>query len=242
MNLLSLDAPVVAVVWQDLAGRSFGHPLRLAARLVLGLTVWAVYLADRLLDVRKSGPTPYTARHDFYRRHPREFIALLAAVVAVDGFLAVADLRRAVFVHGLVVAACVGAYLLIFPLRSSGWEKQVLAAILFSVGVLLVSGTWVGALRLLLPGTLFAGLCLCNLVMVELWEQGRERRLLWLAPALVAGLAMVWRAAEWTDAVAVSGVLLAGVAMAGGRLSGAAKSVLADVALLSPLLFLPIIA
>lgn len=51
-NLLSLDAPAVALVWQDFLARTFGIPLRMPARLVLGLTVWAIYLGDRLLDVR----------------------------------------------------------------------------------------------------------------------------------------------------------------------------------------------
>ena len=49
-NLLSLDAPLVALVWQDFAAHSFGHPLRLPARIVLALTVWAIYVVDRLLD------------------------------------------------------------------------------------------------------------------------------------------------------------------------------------------------
>src|SRR4051812_25331299 len=95
LNLLSLDAPIVALVWQDLAARSFGHPLRPAARIVLGLTVWAVYLADRLLDVRAPGAGQNTARHHFYRRHPTKLSVLLAVVLTVDAFTALVELRRA---------------------------------------------------------------------------------------------------------------------------------------------------
>lgn len=237
LNLLSLDAPVVALVWQDLAAHSFGNPLRLAARIVLGLTVWAVYLADRLLDIRATGPLQNTARHRFYQRHPRAMSVLLAAVFVLDACLALLELRRAVFLDGLAVAACVAAYLCIFPLRRSGWEKQVFAALLFSVGVLLVSFTWLGPRQLLLPAALFGVLCLCNLMLIECWEGGRECRFLWLAPIAVAGLAMLRPAGVWQHAVALSGVLLAIVAIAGPRLTAAAKRVLADAALLTPLLF-----
>ena len=237
LNLLSLDAPVVALVWQDLAARSFGNPLRLPSRVVLGLTVWAVYLADRLLDVRASGPIPNTARHQFCQRHRRAVRAVLGVVLVLDACLAILELRHAVFLDGLAVAACVAAYLAIFPLRRSGWEKQILAALLFSAGVLLVSFTWIGASRLLAPAAVFAALCLCNLVSIESWESGGKSRFLWLAPAAVAAAAMVRPGSRWCDAVALSGVLLATVAISGGRLTVAAKCVLADAALLTPLLF-----
>jgi hypothetical protein len=237
LNLLSLDAPLVALLWQDLAARSFGTPLSLASRIVLGLTVWAVYLADRLLDIRSAGPLPDTARHGFSRRHRRELSALLAALLMLDTYIAIADLRRSVFFYGMAVAACVAAYLSTFPLRASGWEKQVLAAVLFSTGVLLVSATGLSLLHLLLPAALFAGLCLCNLVLIELWERDRDRRLSWLAPAGVAGMAIVRPIGAWQHAVALSGILLAAVAICGPRLTVAAKRVLADAALLTPLLF-----
>lgn len=227
----------MALAWQDFAARVFGNPLRPAGRIVLGLTVWAVYLADRLLDSRGSEPAPNTARHHFSRRRRRELTALLGAVLAVDTFFAAVELRRAIFVHGLVVAACVALYLLIFPARSSGWEKQGFAAALFSTGVLLIPATWLGVLPLLVPGLLFAGLCLCNLVLVEVWERGQERRLIWLAPAAIAALAMAPPRSAWGGAITISGVLLTALAVSGRRLAVDVKRGLADVALLTPLLY-----
>jgi len=52
LNILSLDAPLIAVLWQALLARTFHIPLRPSGRLALGLTVWAIYLADRVLDAR----------------------------------------------------------------------------------------------------------------------------------------------------------------------------------------------
>lgn len=51
-NLLSLDAPLVAVCWQALLAADTGLALRPAAQVALGLTVWLIYIVDRLLDVR----------------------------------------------------------------------------------------------------------------------------------------------------------------------------------------------
>jgi hypothetical protein len=84
-NLLSLDAPLVAVPWKWFLAYRFSLPLRPAWRIVLGLTVWVIYLLDRLLDVRKSlsvnERAREPARHRFYRRHSRFMAALLVLTV-----------------------------------------------------------------------------------------------------------------------------------------------------------------
>src|SRR3954451_15813809 len=74
-NLLGLDAPLVAVVWQALFARTVHVTLFPAARLALALAVWAVYLADRLLDCASSEASGATSgeagRHVFCRYHAR---------------------------------------------------------------------------------------------------------------------------------------------------------------------------
>ena len=50
LNLVCLDAPLVAVSWQWLFARAFQVPLTNSARLTLFLTAWLIYLADRLAD------------------------------------------------------------------------------------------------------------------------------------------------------------------------------------------------
>ncbi len=53
-NLLSLDAPIVAVLWQILFARCFQVPVDALAALLLLLTVWLIYAADRTLDAWKG--------------------------------------------------------------------------------------------------------------------------------------------------------------------------------------------
>src|SRR5580658_6918484 len=104
-NLLSLDAPVIALVWQDFLSRCYPTALNPIGRCVLGLTVWAIYLADRLLDVRHPATVMEPVRHRFYRRH-RDFVrTLLAAILCVDTVVTFLWLRPAVFDNGILVTA-----------------------------------------------------------------------------------------------------------------------------------------
>src|SRR3954452_14827096 len=104
-NLLSLDAPLIALVWQDFLSRCYPTVLHPTGRGVLGLTVWAIYLADRLLDVRHPAVPGESIRHQFYRMHRTFARTLLAAVLCADFFLAGYWLRPAVLGNGLLVTA-----------------------------------------------------------------------------------------------------------------------------------------
>src|SRR5882672_1355233 len=94
-NLLSLDAPVIAVLWQSFLAQRYALPLRSPGRVALFLTVWGIYIADRLLDVRHPAVTAESARHRFYRRHRTLAIALLGVLFAIDLAIAALWLRPA---------------------------------------------------------------------------------------------------------------------------------------------------
>ncbi|HXD91029.1 MAG TPA: hypothetical protein VNU00_08210, partial [Candidatus Binataceae bacterium] len=69
-TILSLDAPTIAIVWLALFAAVFrvdpGWPVLTA----LGLWVWLIYVADRLLDGLKQPPSNgEVLRHRFYRYH-----------------------------------------------------------------------------------------------------------------------------------------------------------------------------
>ena len=56
-NLLGLDAPAVAVVWQRFLADASGVAVPVAASAVLALVVWGIYLTDRRLDARAGNGT-----------------------------------------------------------------------------------------------------------------------------------------------------------------------------------------
>ena len=245
-NLLSLDAPLIALVWQDFLARCYPTALQATGRGVLGLTVWAIYLADRLLDVRQLGGAPQSIRHKFYQQHRPFAQTLLFVVVCVDLLVARRWLRPAVFDNGLLVTAGVVAYLGAFPLTRWGamvWKKP-LAAFLFTAGTFLIAWTGAGqpARQLGWPAAAFCALCLGNLLMIGRWSQSAtpngntiSHAWIWL---LFLGVCLAGvRSSTWFTAIVCSAVGLFALARWGRRISGDARCVLADALLLTPLLF-----
>jgi hypothetical protein len=245
-NLLSLDAPLIALVWQDFLARCYPTVLHLTGRAVLGLTVWAIYLADRLLDVRCPVPASESIRHQFYRRHRTFAQTLVAIVLGVDLVATLFWLRPAIFDNGLLLTAGVVAYLALFPLTRWGagaWKKPI-AALLFTAGTFLIA--WTGAghpiKQLGWPAAAFCALCLGNLLMIEHWSSetrpqgtGIPRAWVWLL-LLCLCLASA-RSSNWFTAIIFSAAGLCALARWGRKISGDARCVLADALLLTPLLF-----
>ena len=101
-NLLSLDAPLVALLWQILFIRCFhaGGPASssvLTSALLVSV-VWLIYAADRALDAwRGSGLRP---RHEFYRRHWRTVLPVWIVVLGATAWLAWTSLPRELFERG----------------------------------------------------------------------------------------------------------------------------------------------
>ncbi|MEP7354854.1 MAG: hypothetical protein ABI824_16615, partial [Acidobacteriota bacterium] len=174
-NLLSLDAPLVAVLWQRLLATETHSMLRPTGQVVLALSVWAIYIADRLLDVRDPATAPSTLRHRFYLRHHRVATALLIVISAANGLLILLALRAAVLRTGLVALSAVAAYLALLHARRQavkGFAKETLVAALFTGGTFVIA--WTGSAdpltQLGQPAAAFFLLCLANLVLLTLWE------------------------------------------------------------------------
>jgi hypothetical protein len=255
-NLLSLDAPLVAVLWQGFLAYRFSLPLRPAGRLVLGLTVWAIYLLDRLLDARKPPPVHgEAARHRYYRRHSKLMASLLAIVIAADVFIAMVWLRPAVLRDGLIPLAGVLVYLATFHISglSGKIPKEIAAAVLFTAGTFLTAWSTIPCLSLARPAAAFFLLCLANIVAIEGWEW-RElpgsaspaphpctrclaRTYLFWVPAAVIVCALLGHN-QWYASIALSAAACAALFWLGRRLSLEARRALVDGVLLSPILFL----
>jgi hypothetical protein len=171
-NLLSLDAPLIAVLWQGFLAYRFSLPLWPAARLVLGLTVWAIYLLDRLLDARRPPSLDEPVRHRYYRRHSKPMAALLAVVLAADAAIAILWLRPAILRDGLIPLAGVLIYLATFHIAGQSVKipKEVAAAILFTAGTFLTAWATLPCLGLAWAALAFFILCLANIIAIEAWE------------------------------------------------------------------------
>lgn len=248
-HMLSLDAVAVALAWQALLAVHTAVPLEFAERLLLGLTVWLIYLGDRLLDTRKAETPPLTARHRLlWRCRPLAELMLVSIGIA-DLYLTVAVAPLSLWEGGLLLTFAVVWYLAVAQLSPGirGLPKAILVGLLFVAGTFLVAWTELPhpLSSLWGPGAAFFGLCESNLLLIGLWEgdemhppiRNQCRRLF---PAGVALLAVVCAgiAQPWYRAVALAAVLLLILYAAGRRVSLDARRALADAALLTPLVFL----
>lgn len=117
-HVLSLEAPLVAVLWQTVVAHAHHIALQGEVRVGLALVVWLVYVADRLFDAANAAAGATDARHAFYRRHWRG-IALGAVPVAAVAvvWLALWRIPAALMWQCVAVALLVAIYLACFPAR-----------------------------------------------------------------------------------------------------------------------------
>jgi len=257
-NLLSLDAPLIAVLWQLLLARDLRISIPAGEPFVLGLCVWFAYLADRVLDALRPLRGEWEPeRKTFYRRHLRIAAVTGLCLVLTVVPLAYCFLRRRTFNAGLALGSLLFFYLALVHLAPGRWRplwpREAAVACLFAVGTLLA--LWIGNAGsmhpLWAPASLFALLCWLNCSAIETWEWQRNvasdggepsrsarwatKHLNWLGMA-IAGLAVVagWLALAppgFSAAALVSGMALSLLAVR--RLH---QPVAADLALCAPLL------
>ena len=141
-NLLSLDAPLVAMAWLYVFAKTWRlgyHPWEAYASL--GLAVWIIYVADRLLDASLAGGTKAALepRHRFHVANQRYFrIAMvIAGLIAVA--LVVTRMPMATYKYLLLGGVMVAGFFGLSMLSSQDPDevphtKNIFAGITFAFG------------------------------------------------------------------------------------------------------------
>lgn len=111
LTFLSLDAPLVAVSWQALFAREHGSRLSWHHSLIVFLSVWLGYAADRWCDNLKRD-RPASEQHRFYALHSRQILAVWLGVLVTAVSLAFACLTAPELAHGFVLMGLSLAYTL----------------------------------------------------------------------------------------------------------------------------------
>jgi hypothetical protein len=243
-NLLSLDAPVVALLWQVLFVRCFHASPGAETAILLPVAVWLIYAADRMLDAwRGSTATP---RHQFYQRHWRAVVPVWVAILAAGTWIAWAYLPPMMWSRGLLVASGSAVYLLAVHGAPRIWRrpgaKEAAVGVVFALGVSLAAWPMVQTWSDIVAIALFCLLCWINCTAIEDWEHGLRARTSVIAGAALVALVAVIALRDHRPVIAcaetASALGLVALDRWTARLSPDAARVLADVALLSPILFL----
>lgn len=264
LNLVCLDAPIVAVVWLWLFARTFHLPVHPGNAVALFLTAWLIYLADRFADATSLKPAvPQSLRQTFCLRHREIWIATLVLVAGFDAYVIWRTTALPTFLAGAAVGGLALMYLVVNHPLGLIWRslpaKELAIGILFTAGTLVALMPAIPSLNgpFLICALAFAALCALNCISIASWEReldraqskisiatrypGVARHVGKICAALgFASLAasMVWReAAAFFACVGASGLLLA--RLNSSRRSATTsdeRSALADLVLLTPVI------
>jgi hypothetical protein len=178
LNVVSLDAPLIAVVWMFVFKKvwsvSYVEP---ALPFALGFVVWLIYVMDRLCDRSLHHEKSLSLRHEFHERHKLWFMSVWGIVLIATLFIGT-RLQMSILFAALFPMMTSAAFFLmaIFSRRngSVSYVKNLAAGFTFAWGV---GAGLVG----LMPGvgnTLFFSveilcfgvLCLVNMTAIDLWS------------------------------------------------------------------------
>jgi hypothetical protein len=186
-NVLSLDAPLVAVAWLYMFARAWQvNYLGWQAYLALGLGVWVIYVCDRLLDVRvrDEGDPTLGSRHEFHRRHRGWFLTgvALAGVTLIWFVFKRLPVELLLSYLGPAVVLVVVFFLFVLGSRRLGeipYFRNGIAGLTFAFGTAMMAHSRVptqGMMAMALSREMiaFALLCVLNITAIHLWEHSRQ--------------------------------------------------------------------
>lgn len=260
-TILSLDAPAVSVAWQLLLARVADVDLGHAHVAVLGATVWLAYAADRWIEGwRLDSDAIQTQRHQFYQQQRWPVAILWIIVCVIDLAVALTALTWRDITAGLMLMVPVLLYLLSHQLihRHRRWRapKELCVAALMTGGVCVFLLSSSHRADVVSSASLFALLCFTNCALISSWERevdlahGQTSLAIdavthgWAIPQLPWLIAVLSAVALFGDVgpprtvaacALVSAVLLAIVDWLERRAGRRVARVLADVALLTPI-------
>jgi hypothetical protein len=258
-NVLNLDAPLVAVLWQFLLAGSTMVRLNPYEPWALGLAVWLIYIADHLIDTARPASGEWEPpRKTFFRRHWRKGFALGVAVGLALALCGSRLLRTSTMRGGLQLSFAVVGYFILTHLMPARWRirwpREVLVALLFTLGTF--GAVWLGNGRnfapLAVPAAIFMLLCWMNCSLIETWEWEADGCGILPAPdgaarwatkhaGVVAGVIAwlaLWGPSPFALAGVMSGAALWVLAMMRRRIAVGLVSPVADLALCSPIFVL----
>jgi hypothetical protein len=261
LNLVCLDAPVVAVIWQWLFAQTFEVPASVGNSAALFLTAWLIYLGDRLADASSLSPgSPRSLRQEFCVRHREIWLVALLMMGGLDAYVIWQTTAAVTFVVGMVVGLLALIYLLLNHPLGRIWRVVPLKEC--AIGFVFAAGTLVALLpaipqingAFLLAAVAFAFLCALNCISIACWERALDEtqrktsiatrhpavasligKIAFLLALAVFGAALIYRdAAMVFGCVGVSAILLAVLDTWRGTIGEDQQTALADLVLLTP--------
>lgn len=135
-NALSLDVPLIGVAWQRLIAQTLGETCAASASWVLGLSIWLAYIGDRWLDSKRLKNT-HTYRHELMQRLQWPIFFLWLIFLAIDVLLALSNLSF----YNLALGAGLLALSILYTFstqqghQTPSLTKEIKVSLILSLGV-----------------------------------------------------------------------------------------------------------
>jgi hypothetical protein len=185
LNVVCLDAPLVACTWQWFFAQNFRVALPVVSRVALFLTAWLIYLIDRLADsISLPGDSAKTLREAFCLRHKNVWMGLILAIALLDTAFVFRRLDHDVFVAGIFLGVIAIIYLTINFAFGKLWTaipvKEIAVGFLFAAGTLLALAPQLflersTITRSTIAAFIFACLCSLNCMSIAVWERDLDQ-------------------------------------------------------------------
>jgi hypothetical protein len=185
-NLLSLDAPLVAVAWLYIFAKTWRVDyLPTTTYVTLGLVVWVIYVVDRLLDafMETGGGAKLEARHEFHFRHRRVLRVLAVLVALVALVLVLSQFMTKIYGYAIFGGLMVSGFFTLSVFSSHAqheipYAKNIIAGLAFAYGTAMLAFAYTGLEgdKLLQSPELicFVVLCILNISAIDLWEHANH--------------------------------------------------------------------
>jgi len=241
LNVLALDAPIVAIVWQHFLAENLKIVISISETASLFFTVWFIYLLDHFFDARKGLHT--SQRHLFVARNQKITIALISITFTTSICLCF-SLSKTLILGGFILVVFICIYLLLVHASVTNIKlknnfKELLVGIGFGSGVALPIIILNIEIKTWLPSVfLFCLLCWLNCRLIDIWESNRSslsKRELILILFIFYLMFICPKAILFAAATTLACLIL--INKFAGSKKPEISRVLADVSLLSPLIF-----
>jgi hypothetical protein len=241
LNVLALDAPIVAIVWQHFLAENFKIVISTSETASLFFTVWFIYLLDHFFDSLKGFYT--TQRHLFVARNQKITIVMMLFTFTTSIYLCF-TLSKTLILGGLILVIFICIYLLLVHASIASIKirnncKELLVGIGFGTGVALPVIISNIEIEIWLPAVLlFCLLCWLNCRMIDIWESNRNSlsKIDLVLISFVFFLMCICQTPILITA-AITIICLFQINKFAGSKKPEISRVLADVSLLSPLIF-----
>lgn len=192
-HTLSLEAPLVAMLWLAALARMDDLALMPGVLPGLGLAVWLIYLADRVLDAWGVPEAALSVRHLFYRRFRWPLVlGVIPAGTAYLLWLALWVVPSGLLAHSLTQVLPIALYLVLYSVTSIRVRRWLLQA-----GILLLL-FFINALPIPLSVRVTISLLIATgtLILISLrWHENLEN---YFRKELAAGLLFAFGCTTWT--------------------------------------------